>query len=84
MKNKISGIFARGSTRTEVDELLSKKSRIEWELGKIRKGCNHTNQSLKLINTGGMSSFQIRWVCEDCTSPVGWPTKEETIKFLKT
>ena len=83
MENKISGIFKRGSTRIKVDELLSKKSKIEWELAKIRKSCTHTNQSIKMINNGGVSSFQVRWVCDECNSPIGWPTEEEEAKLNK-
>ena len=83
MKNKISGLFGSGTTRKKVDELLSKKSEVERELAKIRKECTHSSKSVKQINCNGMHSFQIRWVCNDCLAPVGWPTETEKQKYLK-
>tara|TARA_R110002020_G_C16289399_1_gene772311 strand:- start:711 stop:965 length:255 start_codon:yes stop_codon:yes gene_type:complete len=84
MKNKIGGLFGRGSTRTKVDEFLSKKNGIDKELEMIRRKCNHTNKSIKLINEGGMHSWTVRWVCEDCLTPVGWPSEKEKENFLKS
>tara|TARA_R110002020_G_scaffold431436_4_gene641458 strand:+ start:256 stop:510 length:255 start_codon:yes stop_codon:yes gene_type:complete len=83
MKNKISRIFKTNSTKKRVDELLSQKSQVERELEKIRRECKHKDKVIKQINTGSGFSFQIRWVCQDCSAPVGWPSKEEIEKFLR-
>ena len=83
MKNKIGGLFGRGSTRTKVDGLLSQQSEIDRKLDKIRQECHHTNQTLKLINDGGTHSWTLRWVCDECLRPVGWPSEHDKQKFLK-
>ena len=66
----------------KVEKLLNQKNKIESELRTIRKDCNHTQKTIKQIQLGEGMLTETRWVCEDCASVVGYPSKFETNKFL--
>jgi len=66
----------------KVEKLLNQKNKIESELRTIRKDCNHTQKTIKQIQLGEGMLTETRWVCEDCASVVGYPSKLETNKFL--
>ena len=66
--------------RKKVDKLLSDKWNIERKIENIQSECKHENKVLKQIKENG---FELRWVCDDCTLPLGWPTAVERDEFLK-
>jgi hypothetical protein len=66
----------------KVEKLLDQKNKIEGELRKIRKECNHTQKTIKQIQLGEGMLTDTRWVCDDCKSIVGYPSKFDINKFL--
>ena len=66
----------------KVEKLLDQKNKIEGELRKIRKECNHTQKTIKQIQLGEGCQTSTRWVCNNCAQVVGYPTKVELNKFL--
>jgi len=66
----------------KVEKLLDQKNKIEGELRKIRKECNHTQKTIKQIQLGEGCQTSTRWVCNNCTQVVGYPTKDDLNKFL--
>ena len=67
----------------KVAELFIKKQKIEKEIKHIQKSCKHLNKTLKSIKENvDSSTFIIRWVCDDCSSIVGIPNKQELEDYL--
>ena len=66
----------------KVEKLLDQKNKIECELRKIRKECNHTQKTIKQIQLGEGMLTDTRWVCDECASVVGYPSKFDIDKFL--
>jgi len=64
----------------KVEKLLNKKRSIDKEIDKIQSACNHKNKVIKMVHIGSM--HEVRWVCEDCSRKLGWPTTSESDKFL--
>ena len=59
----------------KVEKLLDQKNKIEGEL-------NHTQRTIKQIQLGEGMLTDARWVCDDCKSIVGYPSKFDINKFL--
>ena len=68
------------ANKKKVEKLLSDKRNIEIKINNIQSECKHENKVLKQINENG---FELRWVCDDCTLPLGWPSAAERDEFLK-
>ena len=64
----------------KVEELLNKKRSIDKQIDTIQSACNHKNKVIRMIHIGSM--HEVRWVCEDCSKVLGWPTRAESDKFL--
>ena len=64
----------------KVEELLNKKRSIDKQIDTIQSACNHKNKVIRMIHIGSM--HEVRWVCEDCSKVLGWPTGAESDKFL--
>jgi rubrerythrin len=68
----------------KVADLIGKRQKIDKEIEKIQKSCNHHSQSLKLIRERVDSSLTvIRWVCDKCFLSVGYPSDKERKDFIK-
>jgi len=68
----------------KVVDLLNKKQKIEQEIRGIQKNCKHPTRTLKSIRERvDSSSTVIRWVCDECLLPIGYPNNEEINEFLK-
>ena len=68
----------------KVADLLNKKQKIEKEIREIQKKCKHSTRSLKSIRESvDSSSTVIRWVCDKCLLPIGYPNNKEVNNFLK-
>ena len=64
----------------KVEKLLNKKRNIEQEIDRIQSACNHKNKVISLVRIG--SSHSVRWVCNDCSKVLGWPTDWERERFF--
>ena len=64
----------------KVEELLNKKRSIDKQIDTIQSACNHKNKVMRMIHIGSM--HEVRWVCEDCSKVLGWPTATESDRFL--
>jgi len=64
----------------KVEELLNKKRSIEKQIDTIQSACSHKNKVIRMVHIG--SIHEVRWVCEDCSKLLGWPTALESDKFL--
>jgi len=70
------------TTNRKVDKLLNQKNKIESELRKIREECNHAQRTVKQIPRGEGRQTDTRWVCDECTKIVGYPSQFDIDKFL--
>lgn len=64
-----------------VEKLLSEKRAIEKQIDEIQHTCGHERQVMKQVPD--KSSFSIRYICTDCGKLQGYPSPEETKKFLE-
>ena len=63
--------------KKRVEDLLAHKMKIKQELKGLQDTCTHNNQKLKPIQDRNTSSISIRWVCEDCSRVIRYPTQQE-------
>ena len=73
-------IFIEDMDTNEVEKLLNNKRSIEKQIDTIQSACNHKNKVIKMVHIGSM--HEVRWVCEDCSIKLGWPTAAASHKFL--
>ncbi len=72
------GIFQK------ITNLFAKKQEIEKEIATLQKSCNHRKKSVKqLWKRGDSSSPVIRYVCDECSMMLGYPTQQEIENFFK-
>ena len=68
----------------KVADLFDKKHKIEKDINKIQKNCKHPTKSLKSIRERvDSSSTIIRWVCDECFLPIGYPSDKERHNYLR-
>ena len=68
----------------KVAALLEKRQKIEKEIEKLQKLCHHSTTTLKSIRERvDSSSTVIRWICDECLLPIGYPNNKEINNFLK-
>tara|TARA_B100000287_G_scaffold78585_1_gene70686 strand:- start:361 stop:573 length:213 start_codon:yes stop_codon:yes gene_type:complete len=68
------------ANKKKVEKLLSDKRNIEIKLNNIQSECKHENKVLKQIKENG---FELRWVCDDCSKPLGWPTDRDRDEYFR-
>ena len=73
-------IFIDDMGANKVENLLDKKRKLEKQIEAIQSACNHKDKVIKMVHIGSM--HEVRWVCEDCSIKLGWPTAAESDKFL--
>ena len=79
--NEQSGsIFIDDMDASKVDKLVDKKRKLEKEIEQLQSACNHKNKVISLVRIG--SSHSVRWVCNDCSKVLGWPTDWERERFF--
>ena len=62
----------------KVAGLLDKKHKIEKEIEKIQRSCKHPTKFLKSIRERvDTHTFVLRWVCDECLLPIGYPSEKE-------
>ena len=68
----------------KVAGLLDKKHKIEKEIEKIQRSCNHRKKSVKQVRERvDSSSPSVRYVCDDCLMILGYPNQQDKDKFFR-
>ena len=68
----------------KVTDLLGKRQKIEKEIEKLQKSCQHPTKSIKFVRERLDSTIMvIRYVCDECLLVIGYPSEEETQNYLK-
>ena len=68
----------------KVADLLNKKQKIEKEIREIQKSCKHPSKSLKATRERVDShTTVIRWICDVCYLPIGYPNNKDLNNFFK-
>ena len=69
------------ANKKKVEKLLSDKRNIEIEIDNIQSECNHKTKVLRQQRKE--SGFELRWVCDDCSRSLGWPTEDERTEYFR-
>ena len=68
----------------KVATLLGERQKIEKEIEKIQKSCQHPTKSIRNVRERFVStSMVIRYVCDECSLIIGIPNNDELQNFLK-
>jgi len=71
-------------TQHKIQKLLDQKRKVEKDIEKIQKDCNHTSKHIRFVYLNPQSQqTSIRWVCEGCKKTLHIPSEFEIKKFLK-
>ena len=72
------GIFQK------INNLFNQKQKIEKEIAILQKSCKHSKKSVRAIRKNvDITSPSIRYVCDECSMILGYPSKEDFDKFFK-
>jgi hypothetical protein len=64
--------------------LLGEKQKIEKEIEKLQRSCQHSTKSIKNVRERlDSTTMVIRYVCDTCLLPIGYPNIKEIEDFLK-
>ena len=68
----------------KIATLLGKRQKIEREIAKLQKLCDHPSNSVKSVRERlDSTTTVIRHVCDECSSIVGIPNNKDLQKFLR-
>ena len=68
----------------KINNLFAKKQKIEKEIVDLQRSCNHNKKSVRQVRERvDSSSPSIRYVCDECSATLGYPTHQEIDDFLK-
>ena len=68
----------------KVANLFEKRQKIEKEIEKLQKLCQHPTKSIRFIRERLDSTIMvIRYVCDECYLVVGIPNNDDLQKYLK-
>jgi len=68
----------------KVATLLGERQKIEKEIEKIQKSCQHPTKSIKNVRERlDSTTMVIRWTCDTCSSVVGILNNNELQNYLK-
>ena len=63
--------------------LLGEKQKIEKEIEKLQRSCQHSTKSIKNVRERlDSTTMVIRYVCDTCLLPIGYPNTKEIENFL--
>tara|TARA_Y100000004_G_scaffold93572_1_gene104760 strand:+ start:599 stop:823 length:225 start_codon:yes stop_codon:yes gene_type:complete len=72
------GIFQK------INNLLAKKQKIEKEITILQNSCKHSKKSVRLVRKNvDSASPSIRYVCDECSMVLGYPTQQDKDNFFK-
>ena len=66
----------------QIEKLLSQKHKIERELKVMQESCSHTKRTIKQVTLGEGCQTSTRWICNECSAVVGYPSEVELKKYL--
>tara|TARA_R110002074_G_scaffold111350_2_gene239107 strand:+ start:481 stop:705 length:225 start_codon:yes stop_codon:yes gene_type:complete len=68
----------------KVATLLEERQKIEREIEKLQKSCQHSQKSIKSVRERlDSTTMVIRYVCDECYLIVGIPNNDKLQNFLK-
>jgi len=68
----------------KINNLFAKKQEIDKEIVTLQKSCNHNKKSVRQVRERvDSSSPSIRYVCNECSVILGYPTQQEKDDFFK-
>jgi DNA-directed RNA polymerase subunit M/transcription elongation factor TFIIS len=68
----------------KINNLFAKKQKIEKEIVDLQRSCNHNKKSVRQVRERvDSSSPSIRYVCDECSIILGYPTQQEKDDFLE-
>ena len=68
----------------KVATLLGERQKIEKEIEKLQKSCQHPTKSIKSVRERlDSTTMVIRYVCDECCLIVGIPNNDKLQYFLK-
>ena len=72
------GIFQK------INNLLAKKQKLDKEIAILQKSCKHLKKSVRLVRKNvDSTSPSIRYVCDECSMVLGYPTQQDKDNFFK-
>jgi len=67
-----------------ITNLFAKKQEIEKEIATLQNSCKHIKKSVKAVRENvDSTSPVIRWVCDECSSILGYPSEWDKNNFFK-
>ena len=68
----------------KVADLINRRQKIDKKIEDIQKRCPHFSRSIKNVRERlDSTTMVIRWVCNECSLIIGYPSKKETENYLK-
>ena len=68
----------------KVATLLEERQKIEREIEKLQKSCQHSQKSIKSVRERlDSTTMVIRYVCDMCYLPIGYPNNKDLNNFFK-
>ena len=68
----------------KVATLLGERQKIEKEIEKIQKSCQHLTKSIRNVRERlDSQTTVVRYVCNECSLIIGIPNNDELQNFLK-
>jgi len=68
----------------KVATLLGERQKIEKEIEKLQRSCQHSTKSIKNVRERlDSTTMVIRYVCDTCLLSIGYPNIKEIEDFLK-
>ena len=68
----------------KVAKFLEKRQKIDKEIEKLQKSCQHPTKSVKFVRERlDSTTMVIRYVCNECSLIIGIPNNDELQNFLK-
>jgi len=68
----------------KVAALLGERQKIEKEIEELQRSCEHPTKSIKSVRERlDTTTIVIRYVCDTCLLPIGYPNDKEQQNYLK-
>ena len=68
----------------KINNLFAKKQKVEKEIATLQKSCKHSKKSVKQVRERvDSTSPVVRYVCDECSIILGYPTQQDKDKFFK-
>ena len=68
----------------KITNLFAKKQEIEKEIATLQKSCKHSKKTVRAIRENVDSSAPvIRYVCNECSKVLGYPSDQEINNFFR-